>query len=472
MAKTYLFYDLETSGLNPCFDQILQFAAIKTDENLKKIAEYEFFLKLNSDVIPTPEASITHCIQLNDLKSGVCEYEAMSTIHQLFNSPNTISLGYNTLGFDDEFLRFGFYRNLFSPYSHQFANGCTRMDVLPIALIYYLFENDVIQWPETNGSVNLKLENINQLNQLVTGKAHNAMTDVSATLTLSQKFFSRQKIWQFATGYFDKNEDMKRCMNLPIAIHSAGSDLRYGLMISHEFGSKNNFMAPVLQLGMHQHYRNQSLWLRLDLANLTQATPENFLQNTWVINKKFGEPGFLLPTADRFMERLNPERLVILEDNLKWLKQNEKALQTIIHYYQDYKHPEIENLAIDAALYTIGFASKSDEINLKKFHQASLKQKINFSHQFEKSIYNELLNRLLARNYPEKIDKHLLAEYKIYLQQINPNHETIRQNDFRNQKRNTVTQTLARIAELKKTALDANQLTVLLELEHFLTNCF
>ena len=38
--KYYVFYDLETTGMNPAFDQILQFAAVKTDLNFNQIEEY------------------------------------------------------------------------------------------------------------------------------------------------------------------------------------------------------------------------------------------------------------------------------------------------------------------------------------------------------------------------------------------------------------------------------------------------
>ena len=127
--KTYLFYDTETSGLNQCFDQILQFAAIRTDMQLNELERHHFFIQLNSDVIPSPQALITHQIPLDQLLHGEKEIIAIKKIHELVNTPNTISVGYNSLEFDDEFLRFSFYRNLLPPYTHQYANNCGRMDI-------------------------------------------------------------------------------------------------------------------------------------------------------------------------------------------------------------------------------------------------------------------------------------------------------------------------------------------------------
>src|SRR5689334_3451523 len=131
MQKTFLFYDIETTGLNKCFDQVLQFAAIRTDLNLHELERHEINVRLNPDVIPSPQALLTHRIPIHETQQGIPEITAIKKIHALFNQPGTISLGYNTLGFDDEFLRFSFYRNLLEPYTHQYANNCNRMDLYP-----------------------------------------------------------------------------------------------------------------------------------------------------------------------------------------------------------------------------------------------------------------------------------------------------------------------------------------------------
>ena len=145
MPKTYLFYDLETSGLSKCFDQVLQFAAIRTDLQFNELERHEIIIKLNPDVLPNPYATITHRIGIADCANGYTELEAMEKIHALLNTPGTISLGYNTLTFDDEFLRFSFYRSLLTPYTHQYANQCQRMDVYPMTVLYHLYKPEVLQ---------------------------------------------------------------------------------------------------------------------------------------------------------------------------------------------------------------------------------------------------------------------------------------------------------------------------------------
>ena len=127
MMESYLFYDIETTGLNKAFDQILQFAAIRTDRQLNEIERHAVTVKLRPDVIPSPAALLTNRIPVTKFFGAMCEYEAMQLIHRLMNQPGTISLGYNTLGFDDEFIRFAFHRKIIrhEKNSLKFRSGST-----------------------------------------------------------------------------------------------------------------------------------------------------------------------------------------------------------------------------------------------------------------------------------------------------------------------------------------------------------
>ena len=60
MGKTFLFYDLETSGLDKAFDQVMQFAAIRTDASLNELERYEYPVAITKDIIPSARAMITH----------------------------------------------------------------------------------------------------------------------------------------------------------------------------------------------------------------------------------------------------------------------------------------------------------------------------------------------------------------------------------------------------------------------------
>src|SRR3990167_4147875 len=227
--QTYLFYDIESTGLNKAFDQVLHFAAIRTDLNLKELQRYELKIKLNPDVIPSPYALLTHKMGIKEISQGMPEFAAIKQIHQWLNEPGTISLGYNTLGFDDEFLRFSFYRNLLKPYTHQYNNQCSRMDLYPMALMFFLFKKNVLTWPEKDNIPSLKLENINTANQLVAGRAHHAMIDVEITLELARRFFQERDMWDYVCGYFKKEMDKQRTESLQQDIV---------ILVSNKLGSK------------------------------------------------------------------------------------------------------------------------------------------------------------------------------------------------------------------------------------------
>lgn len=135
MSLTYLFYDLETTGLNPAFDQILQFAAIRTNTTFNKLERHEIRVRLRPDVIPSPGALLVTGASILRAMEGASEYEAIRQIHALVNQQGTINLGYNSLNFDDQFLRFAFYRNLLPAYTHQWLDGCKRLDLFPITVL-------------------------------------------------------------------------------------------------------------------------------------------------------------------------------------------------------------------------------------------------------------------------------------------------------------------------------------------------
>ena len=92
--KYYVFYDLETTGINPVFDQIIQFAAVKTDLSFNELERYQYRLKLRKDVIPNPGALIVNRLNIKDITNGDKEYEAIKMMQSILSSPNTINIGY------------------------------------------------------------------------------------------------------------------------------------------------------------------------------------------------------------------------------------------------------------------------------------------------------------------------------------------------------------------------------------------
>ncbi len=466
--QTYLFYDIETTGLSKSFDQVLQFAAIRTDLNLQELERHEFKIKLNPDVIPAPRALLTHRIGIEAAANGIPEIDAIRQIHALLNEPGTISVGYNTLGFDDEFLRFSFYRNLLPPYSHQFANLCQRMDLYPITVMYHLYKNDIIKWPIIEDRLSLKLENLNRANNFVPGRAHDAMVDVEITLALARRFIQAREIWDYISNYFCKNTDSERFEKLPIQFMLADQEHYHGLMILGKFGAKENYQAPVLYLGESSTYKNQKLWLRLDTDNLPLLTEDSIYDNTWVVRKKLGEPPFILPPAERFLKHLSPKRLELAQANRLWLQQNPVLFQKIIDYHRAFVYPVFANTDIDARLYLNGFWNDEELEFCRRFQRGAPAEKAVMTEKLPNSNLKSLAIRLLGRNYPDHLTPELKQQFDHYLQQLN-REENDALIDFKGNKRLTAKLALLEIDAVRTAGgLDLEQQELLTGLENYL----
>ncbi len=469
MASSYLFYDIETSGLNKAFDQVLEFAAIRTDQQLNELERYRIAVNLRPDVIPSPQAILTNRIAVSDLTRGICEYEATVKIHQLMNQPGTISIGYNTLGFDDEFLRFSFHRNLLPPYTHQFKNGCRRMDLFPMAVLYWLYKKDVLTWPEIEGKPSLKLEHIGAANRMTTGPAHEAMVDVAMTLELARRFYREKKMWEYLEGYFDKETDAHRMQELPVALQSGAGDHHRALMVSGEFGSDQNYQVPVISIGTSIPYPNQTLWLRMDLPQLRRTNADSIAETSWIIRKRIGEPGLLLPPQKRYWKRIGAERNADFEKNVAWLQANPDLFQDIITYYREFSYAFIPNLDPDAALYQTGFYSRADETLCQKFHRVPDDQKTAIIAQFANPVPQLLAKRILFRNYPKNHRNADDPQLNTYMQRVNPLTEEDALLDYRGERRTTPSGALAEIDHLTQTGgLDDHQRQLLEDLAAYI----
>lgn len=448
MEKTLLFYDLETSGLNMCFDQPLEFAAVRTDWDLNELERTHFHIRLRGDVIPSPEAVlVTGFDALNQPGDALSELEAALIIHELFNTPMTISIGYNSLSFDDEFLRFMFYRNLLPPYKHQFNNGCGRADLFPIAVIFYLFHNDVMRWRTSErDDVSLKLENLGNLNGFFAGAAHSALYDTLASLQMARLFKAKQpKTWQYLLDRFNKDRDREELEKIQRETLAGQPTLAYA--VDTRYGYQNNCIGMVADIGPSKVYKNQNLWLRLDSENLKETTPKNLTETSMVIRKRLGDIPFILPLYPRYSTRIEPERSQLERSNLEWLISNPDLFAEICEYHRNFRYPEAQKVDADAMLYINGFTSKADEQCCRKFHEAPPSDKSALLDNLESDTLREMGFRTLGRHFNEALAPHEKAAFDNYLAMVNAL-EASPPNDYKNRPCLTLNEALNTIAKL------------------------
>jgi exodeoxyribonuclease-1 len=192
---TFLWHDYETFGAHPQLDRPAQFAAIRTDANLEPVGDpINWYCQPARDVLPHPIASlITGITPQEALKKGCVEAEFAGKIHAEMMEPGTCTAGYNSIRFDDEFSRNLFYRNFYDPYEREYKNNNSRWDLIDLARMCYALRPEGIEWPEHEpGKPSFKLEHLSAANHIEHLGAHEALSDVMATIGLARLIQTRQ----------------------------------------------------------------------------------------------------------------------------------------------------------------------------------------------------------------------------------------------------------------------------------------
>lgn len=201
MAQTLFFYDLETSGFNPREQRIMQFAGQRTDLDLNPIGEpHNHLIKISDDVLPDPDAVlITGITPQMTISEGLTEVEFLKLFTKQIATPDTVFLGFNTIRFDDEFMRFLHYRNFYDPYEWHWAEGRSRWDILDVVRMTRALRPDGIEWPfDSTGAPANKLELLTAVNKLSHDHAHDALSDVWATIAVAKLLRDKQpKLFDF-----------------------------------------------------------------------------------------------------------------------------------------------------------------------------------------------------------------------------------------------------------------------------------
>lgn len=470
---TLLFYDLETSGLQKTFDQVVEFAAIRTTMDLVEIERHHIYVQLTKDTVPAPDAFITHQIGLEQLaQHGVPEAEAITTIHRLLNQPGTISLGYNTLGFDDVFLRFSFARSLLPPYTHQYQHGCGRLDLYPLVLLYFLYKPQVIKWPTVEDRPSMKLEHIAAENGWLTGQAHHAMTDVEATLALAKALASAEAMWQFAFGYFTKASDWSRIQSYHSTLPNLNAPLAYiSLLVSGKAGYARRYLIPALCLGVHKQYTNQVVWLRLDDETLPSTIDSTEAFSRLLIRKKLGEPPIALPYKEKYYTAMPESYRTITEANIAWIAEQADWYKTIQTYALNWQYPEVPNVDLDANLYQLAFPSKTTQLLCQDL-LAALRQSADSSllASFQDPIMQQKAIRYIWRFYDHLLPTAYHEAISVYWQQVLQPEDVLI--DFAGRPRYSPEAAMARITELTQQPLTPVQQAVLTQLSTYIAQHF
>ncbi|WP_075180917.1 exodeoxyribonuclease I [Pantoea sp. 1.19] len=411
---TYLFYDFETFGTRPHLDRPAQFAGVRTDADFNVLGEPDvFYCRPADDYLPQPEAvMITGITPQVALARGVSEAAFANRIHGLFSQPGTCVVGYNNVRFDDEVTRNIFYRNFIDPYAWSWQHGNSRWDLLDVMRACYALRPEGIVWPDNaDGLPSFRLEALTQANGIAHDNAHDAMSDVWATLALARLVREKQpKLFQFLLSHRSKNKvatlidvpQMKPLVHVsgmfgalrgntswivPLAWHPEN---RNALIVCDLAGD----MAPLLELDADA-LRERLYTRKADLAGLP-AAPLKLVH----INKcPVLAPGNTLRPEDA--ARLGIDRQQCLA-NLALLRQHQEVREKALAVYAE-AEPFVASDDVDAQLYN-GFFSDADRAAMNIIHQTRPENLPALDLTFNDARIEKLLFRFRARNFPATLD--------------------------------------------------------------------
>jgi exodeoxyribonuclease-1 len=257
MSHTFLWHDYETFGTDTRRDRPAQFACVRTDAQLNEIGEpLMLYCQPSTDYVPDAGAClITGITPQMAWQHGVTEREFAQRIEAEMAQPGTISVGYNSIRFDDEVTRFMFWRNLMDPYAREWQNQCGRWDLLDVVRMVFALRPEGIAWPTKDDGVtpSFKLEDLARANGLLHEAAHDALSDVYATIALARLVRQHQpKLFDFALA-LHKKDRVAAELHLPATAQTA----RPFLHVSGMLGAERGCLAVMWPLASHPTNKNE-----------------------------------------------------------------------------------------------------------------------------------------------------------------------------------------------------------------------
>lgn len=415
--QTFYWHDYETWGTNPAQDRPCQFAGIRTDLDFNIIGEpLVEYCQPSPDLLPQPEACLITGItpQLAQEK-GLREYQFVAAIHRELSAPGTCGVGYNSIRFDDEVTRYALYRNFYDPYAREWQNGNSRWDIIDMVRACRALRPGGIEWPfHDDGKPSFKLEHLTLANGLKHEAAHDALSDVYATIAVAKLIKTRQpKLFDYLFKLRSKHE-VAALLNLAVK--------KPVLHISGMFSAERGCAALVLPLALHPTNANEIICYDLsgDAELLLDLSVEEIRRRVFTAQTELEVERIPLKTIrtnrcpvvviDKLLDETIAQRLQI--DRARC----ERAAQILLQatglaekLRSVFTAPQREALSIknggdpEQMLYSGGFFSDADRATMAQVRKASAKQLASQPFVFEDERLLEMLFRYRARNFPETL---------------------------------------------------------------------
>ena len=415
-APTFFWHDYETFGLDPQRSFPAQFAGVRTDYDFNVVDEpVTLYCKPSDDCLPQPDACvITGITPQLAAEKGVCEAEFIAAIHQQLAQPNTCNLGYNTLRFDDEVTRNSLYRNFYDPYQREWQNGNSRWDLIDVVRATRALRPDGIVWVDdaVEKRPSFKLTDLTEANNIAHEAAHDALSDVHATIAMARLVKQVQpKLFNFL---FEN-----RLKDKALELLQLGS-FKPILHISGKYPARKNCLAVVLPICKHPTNANEVVVydLSVDPQPLLDLTAEEIKQRIFVANADLPEgverialktvhinkcpvlAPFSVLKTEGTAERLELDLGLCLAnaEKIKATPQLAAKLALVFGSRADDYQPHTDP---DLMIYSGGFFGNQDKAAMLKIRTTPVSELANLKPKFMDKRLNEMFFRYKARNYPQ-----------------------------------------------------------------------
>ena len=432
--QTIFWHDYETWGVDPRRDRAAQFAGIRTNLDLEVIGEpVMFYCKPTTDFLPHPDAvRVTGISPQLAAKEGVNEAAFFGRINEIFSLPGTCGAGYNSIRFDDEVTRFGFYRNFIDPYAREWQNGNNRWDILDLVRMTYALRPEGINWPtridnDGNEVASFRLEHLTAANNIEQTGAHDALVDVKATIDIARLIKKHQpRLYDYFFNLRIKS-NVAPLLNSNIEM----AQRKIMLHISGMFPAGLGCISPIIPLLVHPVNKNEIICydLRHDPAAILEMSVEDISTNLFMPRTKRDEnhPHIALkgvhinksPAISPINTLTNElaQRWQIdwqkIENNKQKLASNDTLIRRLEEMYS--RKREISECDPDSALYG-GFISNADRKLCNQVLTSSPQRLSQWVPQFKSKRLQTLFPRYRARNWPESLDESEQKKWQSFCQ--------------------------------------------------------
>jgi len=411
-TPSFFWHDYETFGLNPGTDRPSQFAGIRTDLDLNVISEpYEWYCRPPNDYLPAPEAClVTGITPQLALQKGEFENQFIFNILQQFQQKNTCVVGYNNIRFDDEVTRFTLYRNFHDPYQREWQNGCSRWDIIDMVRACYALRPEGIKWVlDDNDTPSFRLELLTEANGIAHEQAHDAMSDVYATIAMAKLIKDvHPKLFEYCYGLRQKNKvlnELKLGTFAPL-VHISGM-----------FPALQGCCSYIMPVAQHPTNSNAVIVLDLnkDLSQLASLSVEEIQDYLYTATDNLPEginrPPLKLIHINKCpivasAKTLSAERAKELGIDAKQCRKsmdffaaNPQLIDKLITVF-DTQPKTQKDQQPEQQLYSGGFPTANDKAQCQSIIGLAPQQVATYQPQFDNPNLASLWRRYKARNYP------------------------------------------------------------------------